>query len=174
MERSPGLAVVFRIDDADAREDAVEVRNQLVNAGLDARLRQTADNQGWEVVVPDDQLAAAGEVLAVTQPDAASPGEEVDPSSDLDQVTVFESPPGTTVTEVEALSVKSLLNAAGIPAFIVGAPALPNLMFDVRVPRERVDEARRILTEARIVGRNAVEEEQRTENERISEQEDRR
>ena len=59
-------------------------------------------------------------------------------SHDLDMVTVFQSA-GTT-SEMEALSVQSLLEAAGIAAMVVGAQSLPNLPEEVRVAREHVTE----------------------------------
>jgi hypothetical protein len=42
---------------------------------------------------------------------------------------------------VNALLIKSLLEAAGIPAVIVGDPVLPNLPFEVRAPAEHVKRA---------------------------------
>jgi hypothetical protein len=71
-------------------------------------------------------------------------------SHELDMVTVFQSA-GTT-SEMEALSVQSLLEAAGISAMVVGAQSLPNLPEEVRVAREHVTEAKRIIADALAAG----------------------
>jgi hypothetical protein len=83
-------------------------------------------------------------------------------SHDLDMVTVFQSA-GTT-SEMEALSVQSLLEAAGITAMVVGAQSLPNLPEEVRVAKEHVTEAKRIIADALAAGpAGAAEAEKRTE-----------
>ena len=83
-------------------------------------------------------------------------------SHDLDMVTVFQS--GGTTSEMEALSVQSLLEASGIAAMVVGAQSLPNLPEEVRVAREHVTEAKRIIADALAVGAaGAVEAEKQTE-----------
>jgi hypothetical protein len=71
-------------------------------------------------------------------------------SHELDMVTVFQSA-GTT-SEMEALSVQSLLEAAGISAMVVGTQSLPNLPEEVRVAREHVTEAKRIIADALAAG----------------------
>ena len=77
-------------------------------------------------------------------------------------VTVFQSA-GTT-SEMEALSVQSLLEAAGITAMVVGAQSLPNLPEEVRVAKEHVTEAKRIIADALAAGpAGAAEAEKRTE-----------
>ncbi len=77
-------------------------------------------------------------------------------------VTVFQSA-GTT-SEMEALSVQSLLEAAGISAMVVGAQSLPNLPEEVRVAREHVTEAKRIIADALAAGpAGAAEAEKQTE-----------
>ncbi len=77
-------------------------------------------------------------------------------------VTVFQSA-GTT-SEMEALSVQSLLEAAGISAMVVGSQSLPNLPEEVRVAREHVTEAKRIIADALAAGpAGAAEAEKQTE-----------
>ncbi len=71
-------------------------------------------------------------------------------SHDLDLVTVFQSA-GTT-SEMEALSVQSLLEASGIAAVVVGAQSLPNLPEEVRVAKEHETEAKRIIADALAAG----------------------
>jgi len=83
-------------------------------------------------------------------------------SHDLDMVTVFQSA-GTT-SEMEALSVQSLLESAGISAMVVGTQSLPNLPEEVRVAREHVTEAKRIIADALSAGpAGAAEAEKQTE-----------
>jgi hypothetical protein len=83
-------------------------------------------------------------------------------SHDLDMVTVFQSA-GTT-SEMEALSVQSLLEAAGITAMVVGTQSLPNLPEEVRVAKEHVTEAKRIIADALAAGpAGAAEAEKQTE-----------
>jgi hypothetical protein len=83
-------------------------------------------------------------------------------SHDLDLVTVFQSA-GTT-SEMEALSVKSLLEASGIAAVVVGTQPLPSLPEEVRVAQEHVTEAKRIIADALAAGAaGAAEAEKQTE-----------
>jgi hypothetical protein len=83
-------------------------------------------------------------------------------SHDLDLVTVFQSA-GTT-SEMEALSVQALLEANGISAFIEGTQTMPNLPEEVRVAREHVTEAKRIIAAALEAGpAGALEAEKATE-----------
>lgn len=83
-------------------------------------------------------------------------------SHDLDMVTVFQSA-GTT-SEMEALSVQSLLQSAGIPAMVVGTQSLPNLPEEVRVAREHVTEAKRVIADALAAGpAGAAEAEKQSE-----------
>ncbi len=158
MESTPELITVFRATGDAAEDEAKEVRDQLLKAGIDARLTEDRDAEAWDVRVPEDRVGEAAQLLAVAQPEASieSIGEDVDPSPDLDPVTIYSSP--ASLGELEAMAVKSLLNAAGIPAFVIGASTLPNLEFDVRVPREFADEAQRILDEAAKSGPKAAEE----------------
>jgi hypothetical protein len=77
-------------------------------------------------------------------------------------VTVFQSA-GTT-SEMEALSVQSLLEAAGISAMVVGTQSLPSLPEEVRVAREHVTEAKRIIADALAAGpAGAAEAEKQSE-----------
>jgi len=87
---------------------------------------------------------------------------EREESHDLDLVTVFQSA-GTT-SDMEALSVQSLLEASGIAAFVVSTEVLPNLPEEVRVARENETEAKRIIADALQAGpAGAAEAEKLTE-----------
>ncbi len=78
------------------------------------------------------------------------------PSHELDLESVFES--AGAEGEMEAMAVHSLLAAAGIPAVIVGSSSLPNLPFEVQVPHDHVEEARKRIAEAEAAGPSAAEE----------------
>jgi hypothetical protein len=75
---------------------------------------------------------------------------DVDPSHDLDMVTLFSSP--NHDAEMEANAIHALLEANGIPSFVVGTASIPSLEFEVQVPRSRLAEAERVLAEAREAG----------------------
>jgi hypothetical protein len=83
-------------------------------------------------------------------------------SSDLDLVTVFRS--AWTTSEMEALEVQALLEASGIAAVLEGSRTIPSLPEEVRVAREHVTEAKRIIAAALEAGASgAVEAERQTE-----------
>jgi len=71
-------------------------------------------------------------------------------------VTIFES--ASHDGEMEAMEVNSVLQANGIESVVVGASVIPSLSFRVEVPRADVEEAQRILTDARAAGAEAAEE----------------
>jgi hypothetical protein len=79
-----------------------------------------------------------------------------DESSDLDMVTVFQSAGNTS--EMEALSVKGVLDAAGIFAMIVGIRAFRICPEEVRVAREHVTQAKRVIADAITAGPAAAAE----------------
>ena len=90
------------------------------------------------------------------EPDqAAAP----DASHDLDLVTIMRA--AGVEAEVQAMSVKSLLEANGIDAFLIGDTRLPNLPYQVRVPRGRESEAKQIIADALSAGPEAAEEAER-------------
>lgn len=71
-------------------------------------------------------------------------------------VTLFSS--SNVDAEMEATAIHSILEAEGIPSVVVGATVIPSLEFQVQVPRARLEEAERILDEARAAGPTAAEE----------------
>jgi Putative prokaryotic signal transducing protein len=81
---------------------------------------------------------------------------DVDPSHELDLVTLFSS--SNIDAEMEANTIHNLLQASGIPSVIVGASTIPSLEFQVQVPRETAEEAERLLREARAAGPEAAAE----------------
>jgi len=66
--------------------------------------------------------------------------------------------------EMEATTIKGLLDSNDIPAMIVGPHMLPNLEFQVQVSRELAAQAKTLIAEARAGGpASAVEAEKETE-----------
>lgn len=61
------------------------------------------------------------------------------------------------LSEMEAISVKSLLDANGIDAVIDGASQMPNLPYKIQVPAAQLADAIRIYREAREAGAPAAE-----------------
>lgn len=82
--------------------------------------------------------------------------EQPDNSEQFDLVTVFRSEEHSA--EMEALAIQGLLEAAGIPAVLVGTAVLPVLPFEVRVPKARQEEAERLIAESQAGGPQAAEE----------------
>ena len=80
----------------------------------------------------------------------------MDPSHDLDMITLFSS--SNHDAEMEATSIHSMLTANGVPSVVVGASTIPSLEFDVRVPRAYAEQAERLLEEARAAGPEAAAE----------------
>lgn len=88
------------------------------------------------------------------EPEAES--ESLDNSHDLDMVTLFSS--SNHDAEMEAMAIHGILQSNGIPSVLVGSSPLPVLSFQVQVPREALEEARRMLEEARAGGPAAAAE----------------
>src|SRR5712692_3172173 len=134
---------VYRASDPESETEAERVLERLKEAGLEAILLGD-DSAGVvegtrEVRVAPDQAQRA-EALAAAQetedPDPAQPG---DASHDLDLVTIFRGQGNDA--EVEAMFVRTVLEGADIPAFLVGSTQIPSLDFEVQVPRSMEHEA---------------------------------
>jgi hypothetical protein len=52
------------------------------------------------------------------------------------------------LSEMEALSVKTLLEANGIQVITVGASQMPNLPYELMVPAEQLQEAIRVIKDS--------------------------
>ena len=78
------------------------------------------------------------------------------PLPDESMVAVFSS--SNHDAEMEAINVKGVLEANGIPALLVGPHVLPNLEFQVQVPEHLLDDARTVIRDARQDGRRAADE----------------
>jgi hypothetical protein len=79
----------------------------------------------------------------------------VDPSSDLDTVTLYMSQ--TVDAEIEADIIRGLLESNGIPSTIIRSP-YPNLGVEIEVPQNRLEEAQRVIEEAQAAGPEAAAE----------------
>jgi hypothetical protein len=79
-----------------------------------------------------------------------------DATHDLDMVAVFSS--ASHDGEMEALTIKGILDGSGIPAIVVGPSTIPSLDFQVQVPESRAEEAREVIAEARQAGPKAAME----------------
>lgn len=101
----------------------------------------------YEVRVSAADAGRAESLMNAAETQVAESG---DPSHALDLVTVFVSDAHNA--EMEALAVRGVLEANGIPSMVVGATPYPNLPFEVRVPKAVRDEAERILNECRTPG----------------------
>jgi hypothetical protein len=109
----------------------------------------------WEVQVHASDAARAEQIVAANP----LPGDVkyVDPSHELDVVSIYHSE-GSPLGEMEANSIKSVLEANGIMAVIIGDSVLPNMPFDVLVARDQVARANELLLEAQAAGPAAAEE----------------
>src|SRR5258708_16500610 len=141
--------IVFRSSTPRAREDAAAILEFLASQGISGELVDdtapplTADEWGVRVEAED---AAQAEALIASNPPNEDEFANVDESHQLDLVTVFNA--AGSRSEMEAMSVKGVLDVAGIYAVIVGDPRLPNLPEEVRAPREHVTEAQRAIADA--------------------------
>lgn len=75
----------------------------------------------------------------------------VDPSHDLDMVPLYFSQTIEAASEAEVL--RGILESNGIPTIMTNsAPGFPNLGYLITVPRDRADEALRLIAEAQEAG----------------------
>lgn len=74
----------------------------------------------------------------------------------MDMVTLFRS--SNHDAEMEVTAIHSVLEANGIESVVVGSSTIPVLEFEVQVPRDHLDEAQRILAEAKEAGPAAAAE----------------
>jgi len=79
-----------------------------------------------------------------------------DPSSSLDLAPVFRS--CNIDAELEAENIHAILEANGVPSLVRGDRVIPSLEFQVLVPRANLEEAERLLAEARAAGPAAADE----------------
>ena len=160
MNGDVDLITVYRSGDSDADSDVAAVHDFLAAKGMNPVI---VDDKApgvvpgtREVRVPTSQFAEAESLMTTFDPDEPM---DADPSHDLDMVTITRHMGATG--EMEAIGVRSVLEAAGIPVFMFGQSTLPNLSFHVRVPRTHVDQAKTVLAEAEAAGPAAAAEAER-------------
>jgi hypothetical protein len=144
--------------DADAKEDADCIAELLTDAGIHAVLLDDSapgvPEGVFEVRVPPADASRAEELIAENPlPDEV---EEVDDSAALDLETV-----ASAASELEAMSIKNLLDSNDIATVLVGDAVLPNFPFEVRVAHEQADRARVLIASAEKTGPAAAEEAER-------------
>jgi hypothetical protein len=96
-------------------------------------------------------------ILAVTGYFGDMATEEVLPNERM--TPVFSS--SNHDAEMEALAIRGVLEASGVPAMIVGPSVLPNLEWQVQVPQHQLTDAREIIRSARQGGRQAADDAER-------------
>jgi hypothetical protein len=141
MAASPDLVTVYRSMDATAKDDCESIVEMLSEEGISAMMVDDSApgvlEGTYEVRVPARDAAKAEKLIEENPlPDEV---EEVDDSSALDLETIFVAP------EMEAMSVKNLMESNGIAAVLVGDSVLPTFPFEVKVAREQVVRARQLL-----------------------------
>jgi len=156
MAGTQELVTVYRSMDPDAEEQCREVMETLGHAHIHAVLRSDKDPgvpEGvWEVQVRGGDSARAERIIAAEPP---AP-EEVDPSHELDLVSIYES--GTPITgEVELMGIKALLESNGIATVSNSDSVQPELPFSLAVARDQVEEARRLIAEARSAAQSETQ-----------------
>ncbi|HUS05954.1 MAG TPA: hypothetical protein VMZ52_06655 [Bryobacteraceae bacterium] len=160
MIGATGSITVYRSADMNAEDDATAVRDALLAAGLHPELLGDTTpgvvEGSYEVRVPSSELAQAEAIVADLPAD--DPGAP-DASHRLDLVAVVRTDGSTG--EMEAMSIKNILDSNGIPAIIIGSSSLPNLGFEVRVPKDALEQARAAIAEAQAAGPAAAIEGER-------------
>jgi hypothetical protein len=160
MNVSSELVTVYRSADQDASQDASLVHEKLLKAGYNPVI--VADNTpgviegSYEVRVPAAEAAAAESFINSRSEEDLESGDE---SHRLDLETIQAT--DGALSEMEAQSIQSLLDSNGIHAVIIGTTTLPNLGFEIRVPRNEVQRAHEVISEARNAGPAAAEEAER-------------
>jgi phosphoribosylamine--glycine ligase len=165
LDNMSSQITVFRSADESAGEDAAKVQEMLTDAGLRATLLDDSapgvPSGAYEVRVDAEYQARAEQLIQEFSPDSELV--EVDPSHDLDLVTVFRA--AATANKIEAISIQNLLEAEGISAMVIEDSRLPYLGQEVRVAREHEAKARQLIEEALAAGSAGAEEaEQSAEN----------
>jgi len=153
IEAQEKLVTVFESADVDALEQANWVRDLVASAGVAAEVFDDSapgvPSDAFQVRVPPEQREDAGRAIETGKG-------ALDLSHDLDMVPVFIAEGAGS--EMCAMGIRSILDAQGIPSVLVSSSPYPSLPFEVRVPKERIEEARRAIAEAEEAGPAAAEE----------------
>jgi len=129
------------IIERNVEQDAADIRDQLLEAGLDAEV---------VVCVKAEQAEDARRILAGMEGDA-------DPSEtlDLETIAVFQG----IDAEMQSATVQGLLEQNGISVVVEGAYGLPSLPFEIKVATKLADAARAVLAKAEAEGPAAADAE---------------
>jgi len=152
---------VFRSADESADDDAAKVRDMLSEAGIAATLLDDSapgvPAGACEVRVNPADRERAERLISEYPPEAEL--EQVDASDALDLVTVFGEE--GSAREMEALQVRSILEAGGLSAVVIGDSRYPNFGQQVRVAKEQRARAKQLIEEALAAGPASAEEAER-------------
>jgi hypothetical protein len=160
MTASSDLITVYRSMDASAKEDCESILEMLSEEGISAVMVDDSvpgvPEGTYEVRVPASDAPRAEELIDENPlPDEV---EDVDDSDNLDLETVFHVEGSSVTAEIEAMSVKNMLESNGIAAVLVGDSVLPNFPFEVKVAREQAARASKLIEDAESAGPAAAEE----------------
>lgn len=160
MNGEADLVTIYRSGDSDADRDAAKVQEYLAANGVRAMIFDAKDpgvvKGSYEVRVAPSEAARAEELVSSYDPDAP---QKADPSSELDRIVLTERMGATA--EMEVMSMKSVLDDAGIESVIIGDSTLPNLSFQLIISGADADQARTVLAEAEAAGPAAAAEAER-------------
>jgi hypothetical protein len=165
MTASSDLITVYRSMDATAKEDCESIIEMLNEEAISAVM---ADDSApgvlegtYEVRVPAADAARAEKLIDENPlPDEV---EEVDDSADLDLETIFHIEGSSMTGELQAMSIKNLLESNGIAAVLVGDSVLPTFPFEVKVAREQAESARKLIEDIEREGSAAAQAESESE-----------
>jgi hypothetical protein len=151
------FVTVYRSMDATAKEDCETIVEILGDRGIVAVILDDdapgVPEGAFEVQVTEADSAKAEAIIDENPlPDEV---EEVDDSENLDLETIYYS--NGAMAEVETTGIKNVLQANGIAAVLVGDTVLPPLGFEVKVARDQVENAKRIIAEAEKDGPAAAD-----------------
>ncbi len=74
--------------------------------------------------------------------------DSINSQADVNLVPLTEGGLELELSEMESLSVKTLLEANGIQAMVVGASQMPNLPYEILVPDSQLQEAIRVIKDS--------------------------
>jgi hypothetical protein len=170
MAQDGELVTVFRSADPDAEEQVAAVRELLQEAGLTAEVLDDSapgvPAGAFEVRVPAGEQEEAERLLELEHGEVSGP---LDISHDYDMETVFAS--DAPDAELLVAGIQSILEGQGIPCLTTSGSVFPNLPYEVRVPRVRLEEARSAIAAAEEAGPAAAEEAERLSESEGGEQE---
>lgn len=119
--------------------DAADVRDQLLEAGLDAEI---------VVCVKSGQADDARRILDGMQGEA-----DPSPELNLETIAVFQG----LDAEMQSAAVEGLLEQAGISVVVEGSSSFPSLPYEIKVAHNLADSAREILAQAEADGPAAAD-----------------